>query len=879
MKADNGVRHNVLRRLYTQYRHRHPLFDVPPSTEAGIQTGTKSTTDKGGNYREWSSITDHQSDPLQRTYSQNIPDDRRSRAGATGVQSEVRPASSSGGHSQRGQSFEREQSRGNYRSRSQDAAQSRNSYYKSQVIMRKSFGKEATRPFRQHSSQSWHPEDAPKSYNEEKVLGNDSPEVQQPFGSALSSPYASRYWGPSLRYSSYNETNRLAAADPWRTSSKIQSSRFFSSSSKTAPHDASLIKNNPSTTDFSQRLHSTSSSETPRYEKVQPYPFQHSQIPFSGHGTPNLHLSTITSKQRPSDAQVYGRLSSNLEQSQQSGRDKPRKEYLLNFNHASPLHHHAKVAQHGGQTASFTKYQHSATADTQAHPAPRSENSAARSTVNATAAESVHEPGRTTKPTYGSRGFKNPTWRAMKEPSSLSSSSSNERIDSGRNRVNKGRLKVASLYPSLSPKYSFGQRDAVSKPERTTTDYSRLPSGTLDIVLKITSPRPLFPLGFEKAQREGDAGMDRNPNRKQFKLSKRINGQKEFGIRPLEGAKPLSKEPDKSARLQHSFEGFKRRSSQMWQPESNRIHRRYNKTEAGSSHGSTVSDLKPHSKTAGSAEAHSRFTPGKYRKNRKIYTHLGFQPVQKRTGNSTSKAQNPTTTSASPRISSTYPRSGGGLEAGSNPTSEPGTPNKTKVTEMRLQLFNSSTRGLVRGTRVRGKKPTGAVSPTGDARNITIVRLPKELVKLRAVTYSDILGSASFTGVTATIQTPVTLAVEGYFPNATATTEQKEGAGHRTLTFEDALNGGGNVSGGPGGNVSRGPEAHAEGEAGFSSVEENKLAIGGGEADSDADAPDRDEEGSGGSLKLSGDLLELDYLKISTGNISFNSVKQSHTQT
>ncbi|KAK1889959.1 Vacuolar protein sorting-associated protein 41 like [Dissostichus eleginoides] len=86
----------------------------------------------------------------------------------------------------------------------------------------------------------------------------------------------------------------------------------------------------------------------------------------------------------------------------------------------------------------------------------------------------------------------------------------------------------------------------------------------------------------------------------------------------------------------------------------------------------------------------------------------------------------------------------------------------------------SSTSSTVRGTRVKGNKPNGFTNEPGKA---VIVKPPKTPARVVAVTYADVLGSASFSVVKATTQTPSIPADKEYFPNATATTEQKEGVG------------------------------------------------------------------------------------------------------
>lgn len=127
-------------------------------------------------------------------------------------------------------------------------------------------------------------------------------------------------------------------------------------------------------------------------------------------------------------------------------------------------------------------------------------------------------------------------------------------------------------------------------------------------------------------------------------------------------------------------------------------------------------------------------------------------------------------------------------------------------------MLDSSTSRIVRGKRVKGNgKKLNEYTLTKDTGNAAIVRLLKRPARVIAITYADILGSASFGGVTATTQTPITPADKDYL---TATTMQKEGAGHWT---EDAVPSSGNTS--------RNPAAHAKDEVDFSSVEENKLGV------------------------------------------------------
>lgn len=912
---DTEVKLKVLRQLYTP-QQRHPLYAGLLSTETGLQTGTNIETSK--NYREPLSIINDQSNPLQFTgrslsYHQNIPDNKPHQAAMT-TQNGVRPASS----------FERWQSSVNDHPPSHEVSQSGNPYDSYPVFIRKSSYKEAVVPVHQSSSPQyvWGLKGAQKSYNQENNLRNVSPmgakdeTVWQPSDSSLFSSQTGRHWSTSLptssgHYSGYKEINELAAPGPWSTSSGIQSSKFFGFTSQTAPHAPSIsvspdaysaIKHHPSSrkltqsiTDFSRGLDSVSNSEIPRHKKVQSYLFKDSQASSGGRDTVNTvpdegsgAFSTTPHKL----SKVYSRFSSNFQQPQ---RKEPTKEVQRFSDNANPLYPNANVAQYGAKT----KYQRTSAetpapgpdstmesfvptlhADFQGSFATGSDKSVVNSLVNTTTRGSVHayKPLRTTKSIYGFRGFKNPTWKAVKEPSFPSTSGSNEKNISRRYSFDKGKFKIANVYPSLSAKYSFGHREASTTPaklERTPTDYFSLSPATVDVTQTMITPRPST-MGFKEAWPllpESDASMDKKPDRRPFRIYRRIYGLKGFGTRPLEGAKPLVSEPNMSAKIQQGFEGFKLRS---WQPKSSRIHRWYNKTESSSSNVNELSseDLQPLLKTAGSTEAATGFTSDEYKKNRKIYTLLGFQPVQKRSGNATNetqwmyKEQNPSKTSASHTISSAYLRSAGNLKV------EPRPPNKTKPVEQKASLFGLSTSSMVRGKRVKGKHTNGerfneSTSLTNYTKNVAIVRLPKRPARVKAVTYADILGSASFTGVRVTTQTPITLADKDYFPNATAATEQEEGAGYWTV--ENAVQSRYNMS--------KSPEDEGED---FSSVKGVDLKTsdlfldGEGSGSGGFNVPDVFSADTTKSQGGSDDLLELDYLRISTGNMSFKSMKLAH---
>lgn len=849
---------NVLRRLHIPYGQHRPLFTGLPSAGTG--------PDVRGDYWEMPSTEDHQSNRLHLTedsFHQNIPDVRRSQLGIAGLQSEggsVFPSQTQ----HRGQSVERWQSRVNDHPHTQEAAQRGRSYYPPAVIVRKSSHVQAARPFHP-GFQVWDPEGAQRSNTGKTVQGRDAQteaedkNFWQSSDVSHFSPHTARHSPPPSKghYSGHKETNELAAVGPLSTPRAIQSSKSSSFASQTAPHgpsvrnslDTSAAKSHPSPGNLPSSITAFShSSQTPRYKTAQSYLFRDSPSPSVGRETVDPvaadgHdvFSPSAYKQGLSDARAYGRPSSE--------RNQPRQVQHVRFHRANPLHHEAKVDQYSAQTHSFTTAQTQISAQPvsgrKGHNTTDSEKSVARSLFNVTARGSMHadNPGRTAKRLYGFRGFRRPTWRAVMEPFSLS----NQSFTSGRHSFDKRRFKMVNVYPS-SPKYSFGQRDA----SRTSTNYSSSSPGMLGVVQTTATSRPL---GFQEAGPllpENDAHMDSYHDGRPSKSARRIFGLKGFGIRPLEGAKPFIKEPDQNARVQQGFKGFQFRSSG-----SSRIHRWDNKTEPGSRSEPRSEDLKQV----------NQFTPDEYKKRSKTYPQLGFDPGQ--TGNSTSRApwKHKERASAGHSISPTYL----GSDPGVDPRPEPEPPSRTKPAPLPAHLPNSPTRSEVRGHRVRGNATRKKLneSLTSKAGNAAIVRLSSRLARLKAVTYTDILGSASFSGVRGTIQTPVTPADKDYFP--TAMTHQEEVAGNWTLNSEDAVQSRGNAS--------QSPEAHTDGEE----------AINGDMTTSDLFL-DNEGSGSGGfntsnvspshpmTQRLSEDLLDLDYLRISAGNISFKSMKQSHTE-
>lgn len=784
------------------------------------------------------------------TYDENFMNNRHSGAGGTGDQSE---------HSNRGQGFV------NYTPRSQEAAQSGNSPLMPSVIIRKSSQEEAARPFHQalHPSPVLEAKDVQKSPSEEKVQGKDSLKVNggknvlQPARSFL---FSSQSPGQSLptqeQHSSFREKNKLDVVGPWRTPSWTETNNIFSLASQTSPHGVSnsfhslVVKSNLSPEKQVASITDSTQEIGLRHKKAQSYLFSSSPLSETVKPiTADRHAAVF--KQRLPDAQNYGRVSSE--------REKAMKEAQIlvgfnqgNFSHAkSSTMHHVHVAQQGASIDNFTRYQHSSKVETRvtALPAPQESVENSQVSLAAEASANASKLAHTIKTIYSIRGFKKRMRKPVTVHLNLSTSHAGERTDSGRRIFDKGRFKITDVYPSLSPKYSFGRKSTA--PQNYTT-----PSATtLDQVQTTSTPEPLrFNEGRPPLPDSG-ARIKSNPHGRQFQIYSRIYGLKGFGSRPLEGARALIKRPDKTDKVQQGFEGLKMRNSQIWRPENSRIHRRYNKTVPGSNTGRE--DLMQLSNT--------QLTPNQEEEDYKIYTHLGLQPVQSRPGNTSSKEEQQNEASASVGHTNTS----SSLRSGGVPSliSAPGSPNRTRSVTIMAHFIPNPFSGVVRGQRVRGKTASKLSNLTSLTLDVPIIRKP--LSRLRAVTYTDILGSASFTSVRATTQTPI--APGDRDPSLPAATEQKEEAGPRRVDSEVGVR--------RGNSTSRSPEANTGSDGGPHDANDSDVSMLRLFLDSEA-------SGSGGfntsdvspNESLGKDLSELDYLRISAGNTSFKSMNQSHTE-
>lgn len=100
---------------------------------------------------------------------------------------------------------------------------------------------------------------------------------------------------------------------------------------------------------------------------------------------------------------------------------------------------------------------------------------------------------------------------------------------------------------------------------------------------------------------------------------------------------------------------------------------------------------------------------------------------------------------------------------------------------------------------------------------MAIVRLPKRPAEVKAVTYTDVLGSASFSGVMETTESPDRPTDMDHFPNVTATTEQKKAMNRSNLNSDDDDEYSGK-------NMTKNSEENTDNEMGdFSGTEKNKA--------------------------------------------------------
>lgn len=351
-----------------------------------------------------------------------------------------------------------------------------------------------------------------------------------------------------------------------------------------------------------------------------------------------------------------------------------------------------------GSAVSVSRNQQVGPAETQtpAHPTTGMEGkhaaSSQRSGTSSPLSGSMHvsKPAQSPQRLYGFTGFEHPRRSRPKD-------------NSGQHGFNKGRFKMSNVFPALSAKYSFSQRD----PERL---------GGVQREYAWTTARP-FTLGSKETRLQVPEWINgRKPDRRTFNTHG-ISTLRGFDASTLGGAKPSIHRSDKPVKVQPGFQGFYFRNSQIWRPERTQMHRWYNRSGAGGG-GITATgeltgeDLKMDSRTNVSVEAKAGMIPDISRKNRKIFTFLRIPLNQT---HQDFQEYDPATIPVNSRISPANlatTRS----QTGSGPSSK-------------------SHRSKLR-----------------DATNAIDSRPPKQPARLESFTYTDVLGNASFSSVGASVQ-------------------------------------------------------------------------------------------------------------------------------
>lgn len=831
----------------------------------------------------------------------------------------ARPASSSltsrSSPQHGGQSAERWRSKGNDPTLTQKEALIGNFHDSQSMIIRKPPTEKAGSHQSLSFSKIWDLKYIPKPYSRGQVAKTDSSRTDEdkspgnPFSFSLSSSQTSGYWEtPRGCYSDYKETNEspaVGAQSTWRGS---QSSNFLSSTSRLTPHATSIsngantpvINTNPSAekltssiTDSPHGRDSMSNGQTQRHKKMQAYLFKGPETSVNrvvGDGREALSGQSnafITSdNQRPSDVPAASRFGSRYYNTKDTT-----KQITSNL-----PYHHTSAAQNDEQMhkdlkrpiSSLVLPPHITEQSSDLHLAPvktknmasfspsphiysthgyatRSEEPLSVSKVNATTRDlmPIQKPGGGTQSIFGFKEFKNPVWQAVKKPRALTfKEQPNSKLHSFEN-MKHYKFKMSNFYPALLQRYSFGQRGGSATTtmppvmlEKNPVVYSSPSPSTL---IPVTTPT-LFVSGFMQVMTpKSDPGVDRNLNYRQFRTYKITKAPKRSDSRPLEGAKPSVQGPDKSARLQQDLDGIKVGRRQTSEPRSFSV------------------DLKPYLKTA---EDSVLVLPGK--NSSRPYTFRRFKSLKNTTAQARNKIwwqypmQDPA--SASYIVSSAYLRSAGRLTFASKQKSELRTPNQSKPAEMKATLLHTSTSRSVRAKHSKARHRHRNSKKLGDStftnHTVAIVRLPKRPAEVKAVTYTDVLGSASFSGVMETTESPDRPTDMDHFPNVTATTEQKKAMNRSNLNSDDEYSGK---------NMTKNSEENTDDEMGdFSGTEKNK-ADKSEKADYEWKKTDffPDNEESGGSEVLSSvvgsqaftkDLLEMEYLRTSTENVSFKSV-------
>ncbi|XP_032440230.1 uncharacterized protein LOC116733486 [Xiphophorus hellerii] len=669
--------------------------------------------------------------------------------------------------------------------------------------------------------------------------------------------------------SDFLETNLLPTVRVQSGAGRMQLKNFFDftdqfwGGAQSLSNSLSVIKRNPSQekptsiSKFPQNQNSVSSKEMLEHNNIQSYLFKES--PAQIYTVKNVGQKAFRGQRNTANWAPKQSLSGTQEKSR----------FISNLNHFTRTD--PKKEESGAQIGFgrrqviFYPTPHKAAAPTPGFLHPVSENKNRQNLVSAVHSQDSRKAfgvlqdrvnvtlrelrqectaGQSVERFHRLDGLTNPE-RKPEETSGLSSAERTQcTLDKG---VDTG-FKFSNAYP-LSQKYGFGQR----RPAATTTTPAKLgmvkmsPPSPVTQVSSTTTVQP-FTSMLKSQQPETGASMNRNENR--FRPYKGRFGLEGYGSQPLEGAKALPQSADSPVKPKPSFKRLELRSSEVSRPKPIMIYRLYNQRdkEPGSS-----GDFKMPPKIARADGSISRFT------SNKAHILQRFLPSKNRTVGTDSRTSWKYPAWISPIVSSSLYLSS--LEQSTDEL-KPKAADGNKPAAEEVPKFRTLTSRTVRGKRVKLTQ-TGsrkflrpiAINSTG---NSVIRRLPR----VKAVTYEDVLGSASFSSVRSPGRH------QDRFPNVT--TVRGEGWSSKSDDVK-------NMSGSPKANVTNEETASVyRKEEADNEVETSDLFFeseGSGNLDLSDVLSTASENGPAGN-----DLLELDYLRKSTGNVSFKSLSKSHLE-
>lgn len=715
---------NRVKRIVVRRLNSSPSLSSKP----GIPTG--SNTKWGGNYHEVSLMTHHQSEPQPSNenkiiHGQKFPDD-----------------------SNRGQDF------ANYTAHSQGSATRENSQLVPSVIIHKSSQNGASRPFYQslHPSPADNHKDARKSHSGEKKQRKGSQRVNggETFWQlAKSVLFSTRGSGQSVaalqaRHSRLREINKFNVVGLGGTHSKTETNKFFSPVSRSSTLKP-LVSNGLQSFEFKRNLspETQESSITDSTQWHSGSSNKKTRLLFNSTGLVSETIKGVTAdrvgaalRQRLPEANIHSQISSKGEEVH-GGVLNPRRFKPGKLHNVKTRVHHANLARQGESVNNHAKHSYHGVQTNLSGILPPKE-SVASGWVNLATVEVAQ--------IAGFKGLVKRIWRPANRFLNLSSSHVGGRNKFRNSILEKKTLQVTNVYhPSLTPQHSFSHK--------TTTPHNDL----------ITSPASLDGEDDEMKPSLFDHDVKRKKNRgRQFQSHSRSYGLKGFSSWPHEGATGFIKSPYKSVRDQGGsvLGELKGERSESTQLESRRIDRWQNKTGSGSETVKNHEDLK--------------------KEGIKSFVNLRLQPDHHKSGNAHDTRGKQSKTTA--------------LVEHSNSSSSSSFSSSSSTPAAKLNSWSASlprtvvgfykprpSIGVAKGQRLRGKattKPSNYFFP----QNVVIIRKP--VPRLQVFTYTDILGSASFTGIRFTNRTTATSDTEdSSFPTAA---EEKMENGDKEIGEESA---------------------------------------------------------------------------------------------